>query len=356
MNRGKFDVAVTLIYKGNYDPMNETLFPVAEEDIRRTGKRKGYVKTIYLDADERISRAFRKHMIFYGRKSPMRYKAVPCQRYRDAVKDLYNTFAFNKKPWVTVNTGYLDKFYDVYAEEADNCDDGTSDIIDFGEYSPFIRDNYIPLWNVERYVFDGAGSVSCLPDNYFEHELQKKRGCEKDGYMVGVRKEIEEIIIRADKVYIRTQMQTISGWEAYRFVKKISIDSFGYERRLLYNHSKNMVFEYEMIRFAEEALYDRIRDYDVDDAVICSNHQVVPPDVVSESEGNFYFADMNPFIQSSCHTLVERRVLLLDFRAGETKMQLAEMMVRFLVSQLQLEMGEFRWAGRILDEMAAGGA
>ena len=352
----KYEVVITLIHKGNYDPMNETLYPVAATDLKKRDQPEGYIKTIYLDAAEDVCRKFAGELYFTGRQQGVRYKAVPCQRYRDAVRELYDTFAYNRVMWTTVNTGYLDKFYDVYAEvtEAIGAEEEISDAVDFGEYSRYIREAYLPLWNIERYTFDSESFLNPLPDEKcFEHELQKKRGREQDGYMVGVRDDIMDLIFREDKIYIRSRQEAFANWTAYRFATQVSIDSLGYEKRLLSNHRKDSFIGRYTMRSAANLrtradLYRRIRAYDEDNAVSCSNYQILPVEEVRKDRDHYYFADMNSFIQDELFPLEERKVLLLDFQAGETKIQLAEMMVRFLVSQIQLELGEYRCVGRII--------
>jgi|GEM_PF-3136629 len=235
MNEEKYRVAVTVIYKGNYDPTNGTLYPVVKADIRKTKPFKGCVKTIYLDAEEHIGRAFGKQEYFGGQNKSIRYKVMPSQRYKKAVKQLHDTFAFNNVMWTTVNTGYFDKFYDVYTE--DSPDD--SGMIDFEEYSRYIREDYIPLWNIEVYTCNSRGTEDPMPGKrYFEYALQKKRGCEKDGYMAGVQKDIQDVVFRGNNIYIRSCGEVMKKWKVYRFAADISIDSFGYEKRLLFNHRK----------------------------------------------------------------------------------------------------------------------
>ena len=54
---------------------------------------------------------------------------------------------------------------------------------------------------------------------------------------------------------------------------------------------------------------------------------------------------MNWFIAESVFPMEERRILLLKFKAKKLKHYLNDGMIRFVVSQLQLEIGEYRCVG-----------
>ena len=98
-----------------------------------------------------------------------------------------------------MNTGYLDKFYDVYMEMESLADRGSSGKLErteihFGEFEPFVRREFIPVWNIEHMTFNCTQfMVPCIDDVYFEHEFMVGGGDERDGYLIHFNEDILEI-------------------------------------------------------------------------------------------------------------------------------------------------------------------
>ena len=85
-------------------------------------------------------------------------------RYREVMEGLYLVFQDNHIPWDTINTGYLDKFYDVfiYIEGTEPAPDSLEEVtIDFEEYKEDVRCGLIPLWNLEWVRLTAL--ISCFP-------------------------------------------------------------------------------------------------------------------------------------------------------------------------------------------------
>ena len=86
-------------------------------------------------------------------------------------------------PWTTVNTGYLDKFYDIYAERqglpeeyAEKSFVADADIR-FGKYGEMVHLDFMPLWNIESVTFDSMDfMVPCIDGIYYEHEFHLEGG------------------------------------------------------------------------------------------------------------------------------------------------------------------------------------
>ena len=60
---------------------------------------------------------------------------------------------------------------------------------------------------------------------------------------------------------------------------------------------------------------------------------------------------MNWFVRDELFPVESRKVLLLKFRAKNPGFYLNDSMVWFVVSQIQMEISEYRCAGRIMEEI-----
>ena len=55
----------------------------------------------------------------YGNVHAVKVRKAKC--YQQALANLYQVFVYNKIRWTTVNTAYLDRFYEVTTEDESRC-------------------------------------------------------------------------------------------------------------------------------------------------------------------------------------------------------------------------------------------
>ncbi len=359
-----YEIAMTVINRLDFDPTNPTLFPVAEEDLEErnpelpeAASNELYVNTIYLEHSERECRRFEAkkfyngYAIIDGRESIARFFVAPAIRYLEQMEHLYQLFQDNQIPWKTVNTGYLDKFYDVYMEMESLADRGSSGKLErteihFGEFEPFVRREFIPVWNIEHMTFNCTQfMVPCIDDVYFEHEFMVGGGDERDGYLIHFNEDILEIRHEMGKIIIKAKVETYENWSAFRIAQAEPVVSLGYDRPFLTNRRRDTFLR----RYAERTgvllmtktdLFRRIMELDIKDYIEISNYEIRDH---MEEEGTG--AGMNWFVQDELFPMESRRILLLKFREVSPGSYLNDAMIRFVVSQLQLEMNEYRCVG-----------
>ncbi len=106
------------------------------------------------------------------------------------MEELYQAFQDNRIPWVTVNTAYLDQFFDVFLvepEEEGQRGRGRTPAwedcgIWFGEDRQFVRYGWVPLWNIEAIPFRSTRFMTPCPDGIsYEHEFALDERKESDG-------------------------------------------------------------------------------------------------------------------------------------------------------------------------------
>nr|WP_289695967.1 hypothetical protein [Enterocloster clostridioformis] len=360
----QYEAVLTIVKRSHYDPTNGTLFPVSEEDLDETvlketwsdGSRR-WLGSIFLEASDDRQRDFQDRTKFTGtlvkaeENRAAAFEILPAMRYREVMEGLYLVFQDNHIPWDTINTGYLDKFYDVfiYIEGTEPAPDSLEEVtIDFEEYKEDIRYGLIPLWNLEWVTFDSADfMLPCINGIYYEHEFSLEDKDEKDGYLIQSNEDILEIRHEKNKIVIKSLKETFENWKALHLVQKETVRSLDYNAPLLTNRKRDSFIR----RYAENSrvqlmtktdLFRRIMELDIRDYIevvgyeICENARDFP-----NTEG------MNWFVRDELFPMESRRVLLLKFKERQPGHYLNGSMVRFVISQMQLEISEYRCVGVI---------
>ena len=170
--QGSYAVYLTMTDREHYDATDEFMYPMAEEDVRKTEvsyqdirealaeKRKLRLYSVFLATSaSNVYRILHENREFHGtiRTKNREYKGTFTvgrnEKYLNMVKELYYIFAINYQPWITVCEAYLTKILDVYlcsAESLPEKDDIEEIRVDFEEYSESARNGMIPLWNLKK--------------------------------------------------------------------------------------------------------------------------------------------------------------------------------------------------------------
>lgn len=378
----QYEIVTTIAERSHYDPTNPTLYPVSEEDLTEAPtvpplSEDGRIRiaTIYLEAGEEIQEKFKEAARFTAmlRSNPqgggqggeskepkdsqgakeIEVYAEPSKRYRDAVETLYQIFQDNHVPWETVNMGHLDKFYDICIDEEEwdgrpiSADEAE---IDFGTFKEYVRHDVIPLWNLEWRRFDSEDfMVPCINGIYYEHEYLPEDKAEKDGYLVRANEDILEIRHERDRIVIKSLIKTFEAWKALRLIQRETVRSLDYNAPLLTNRKRDSFFRRlasnSRIQLMTKAdLFRRIMELDIRDYI-----EVTGYEICENAEDYPRVEGMNWFVKDELFPMETRKVLLLKFKEKQPGHYLNGSMVRFAVSQTQLETAEYRCVG-ILEE------
>lgn len=360
----QYETVMTVVKRGHYDPTNQTLYPVVEEDLKEeilaeqfSDEKQIWIGTIFLKASEQGRRKFEQVQSFTGTleqiggKQETRFYIQQAKRYRDIMERLYQVFQSNHVPWETINTAYLDKFYDVYIR-SEEIEKGENSIsldkakIVFGEFGEYVCYGLIPLWNMEWVKFDsGDFMLPSINDIYYEHEFSLENQSEGDGYLIEANEDILEIRHEKNKIVMKSQKETFESWRALHVIQKETLRSLDYDAPLMTNHKKDSFIR----RLAENSrvqlmtktdLFRRIMELDIRDYIEVTGYEICinVKDYPSE-EG------MNWFVRDELFPMESRKVLLLKFKEKEPGHYLSESMVRFVISQIQLEISEYRCVG-----------
>ena len=336
----RFAVMTTVIRRQDFDPTNRTWFPICPGDT-----------SVYFQGTEQEKRAFEATEYFTAtdaQGNTHRAGVRRSTRYQKAVEDLYHVFVYNRIPWNTVNTGQIDRFYEFYPPDGEESMDDW--VISYGDWEEWINTEYMAVWNVEKFLFHCTKfMVPGLDGKYYEHELELEHYDRDSGYMVGCNEDIISIRYEEDKIIMTSMKEFYENWVAYRFCNQVDVDSFGYKNQILNNrreigfadcltgrqgqgiHSKTEVFR--IVEGLGAGGYIRLTDCMIRDR---------------EREGSFC-ADMNRFIREEVFPMESRRILELQFvrqeGAEQEEQYCMEDMLRYVVSQMQLMLDEYKCVG-----------
>lgn len=319
-----------------------------------------WLGTIFLEAEEGTQRGFEEKELFSavlvsgeGKQETM-LSVRPAKRYRDAVEGLYQIFQDNHIPWETINTGYLDKFYDVYIDKSE-AEKGfetmpLKDIpIEWGIYREAVRYEQVPLWNMEWVRFDSADfMLPCINGIYYEHEFSLEDKDGKDGYLIQTNEDILEIRHEKKKIVIKSQKETFENWRALHIIQGETARSLDYNAPLLTNHKRDSFIrrhsENSHVKLMTKTdLFRRIMELDIRDYI-----EVMGYEIKENAKDYPNVEGMNWFVRDELFPMEGRKVLLLKFQEKQPGHYLNESIVRFVISQMQLEISEYRCVGVIL--------
>lgn len=368
----RYETVTTVIKKEHFDPVNMTLFPVISEEMEKeyikeaASPEKGvYLGTVFLKTDEAKGRQFleegifRGHFLFGEEKKKALFKIYRTEQYRNQIELLYKVFQDNRIPWETIHTGMLDKFYDVFligfedetyeGEEKEEWTGalGEADIC-WGEFKPFICYGMMPLWNIERIYFDSTDfMLPCIDGIYYEHEFILPDGNCGDGYLIDPNEDILEIRHEKGKIIIKSKKETFENWQALHIVQKETIRSLHYTEPFLTNHRKDSFFkrmqEKNRIKLMTKTdLFRRIMELDIREYIEIDGYEIC-----DDAVKNFQTEGMNWFVQEELFPMGSRKKLILKFKEKNKGHYLNDSMVRYVVSQIQMEINEYQCVGAI---------
>lgn len=347
VSREKYNVYMTIINKSDYDPINGTLFPVCT-DMLKQPMETSY--TIYFSGSYEKKKVFEHTGKWNARDRDGKRHTVGMRKarcYQDAVLELYEVFVYNKIRWTTVNTGYLDRFYELYPLEEEG--DIREWDIDFGTMGEYVMEDMLPVWNIEKFTFQCRKfMVPCIDEKYYEHELDLSNYDPDSGYMLGINEEVHSIRYEKEKIIMVSEKESFRNWMAYRFTGNIDMSSHGYHHEILGNRreknfAQSLIERQELPFISRTELFRMVQSFGYGEYV-----ELYDSRIVSEEDENYMQADMNPFLGGWVFPMETRKRLLLRFHRKHKESVFCEDMVRFVVSQMQLSLCEYKCVG-ILD-------
>lgn len=350
-----YEIAILLLSK-NENTFLRMFFPISDLDVIEDKEAdikegcmegKNSIKTVYLNAADSVCKAFSQENIrvsFTNNKETHTLLVQPKKalRYRKEVGKLYETFSYNGLRWNTVNTAYLDRFFDI---DLSGLPQNARDVeVDYGKYADMIEEELYPVWNIEKNVFKSSTFLSPSKDGlYYEREMIRQKDKEiilrliqKTGGMVGIRQEEEKIIVKS----YEESYSDLEGYNIFdiRYTKEeLPIGLISNKRkegmigRLLNKAKEKIHTEAEIERIIEEL--------DIGEYVSLKSCERLATNKAFLEEMKI-LPDMNNFTNENFQLTDESPKLILRFLRNSDS-NLCEAMVRYAISQLQISFDEY---------------
>lgn len=378
--QGGYAIYLTLTGREHYDATDEFMYPMAEEDVQRTEvsyqdvrdalaeNRKLRLYSVFLETSaSNVYRILHEDREFHGiiRTRNREYRGIFTvrrnEKYLDMVKELYYIFAVNYQPWVTVCEAYLAKMLDVYlcsAESLPEKDDIEEIRVDFEEYSEWVRNEMIPLWNLKK-IHEKTSTYPepSIDKTNYEHQIFSHRLNADCEYLV-MNTDVEITNIRRVKgdLLITCPADRPCDWSLYQVNKRK--DKLRYPYPVLSNgfkesfsgsitemYRRSIKTKAEMARLIESFPYDgyvRFGGMEIGEAL---------PKGWESSNYN-----MDGFIQDEIRIGHSRQTLTLFFVPVDRENYLNEDIMSFLVTQVQKLFPEYLCVGSMLRGLEEGKA
>ena len=350
-----YEIAILLLSK-NENTFLRMFFPISDLDVIedkevdiREGcmEDKNSIKTVYLNAADSAGKDFLQENIrvsFTNNKEKHTLLVQPKKalRYRKEVGKLCETFSYNGLRWNTVNTAYLDRFFDI---DLSGLPQNARDVeVDYGKYADMIEEELYPVWNIEKNVFKSSTFLSPSKDGlYYEREMIRQKDKEiilrliqKTQGMVGIRQEEEKIIVKS----YEESYSDLEGYNIFdiRYTKEeLPIGLISNKRkegmigRLLNKAKEKIHTEAEIERIIEEL--------DIGEYVSLKSCERLATNKAFLEEMKI-LPDMNNFTNENFQLTDESPKLTLRFLRNSDS-NLCEAMVRYAISQLQISFDEY---------------
>ena len=350
-----YEIAILLLSK-NENTFLRMFFPISDLDVIENKEAdikeecmegKKSIKTVYLNATDSVCKAFLQENIrvsFTNNKEKHTLLVQPKKalRYRKEVGKLYETFSYNGLRWNTVNTAYLDRFFDI---DLSGLPQNARDVeVDYGKYADMIEEELYPVWNIEKNVFKSSTFLSPSKDGlYYEREMIRQKDKEiilrliqKTQGMVGIRQEEEKIIVKS----YEESYSDLEGYNIFdiRYTKEeLPIGLISNKRkegmigRLLNKAKEKIHTEAEIERIIEEL--------DIGEYVSLKSCERLATNKAFLEEMKI-LPDMNNFTNENFQLTDESPKLILRFLRNSDS-NLCEAMVRYAISQLQISFDEY---------------
>lgn len=363
-NESNYNIYFTINDKDSIDPLDETLFPMFNEDLdinprKILEKENPVLKSIFInDTFQNIEKLLNLNKTFIGeiRTNINTYNiSVSLRRnekYLKEIEQLHKIFIVNNIRWKTINTSYLNKFIDVVLlerveipeeEEIENIE------IFLGEYEEIAVENIIPLWNIKK------ESISCstfpvptIDKINYEHTIVLEEDYTYTGYLINnLNDEIVYVKHLGDEIIIVCPQEKASIWDVIKIIKPENKKLIGYPYKVISNATNENFINYYSLHnhshIKTKAEIGRLLgSFDVSEYI-----EVVDTFVdFNKKDYKDDYYNMNYFFVDNSIVEEKKPVMLVTFKVLESDDYIISDYISFLLSNLQTYFPEYKCVGK----------
>ncbi|WP_334075098.1 normocyte-binding protein [Paenibacillus sp. A14] len=375
-HESKHDVYVSMCRREEWDPLHEYLFPVLPQDTEpRRIDLKDVVAALSGGAEARLFSLFLEcgypliqQLLQSGRSFPGELRTdrgtyaiqVRLERNTDYIREieqLYHIFLNNGLPWKTVNHPYAYKFVDAVLTRVDGQLAEDEEVLEISvhleEYEAYKRTDLVPLWNIQRLELKTGGFPVPAADRVnYEHVLPLRKTGTQHGYLVDVNDDSIRYVKRApEELVVVSPLEKSDAWQVLKLVEPVGSGITGLVKPaypLMSNRQRpDFIGSYgrkqgQIVRSKGE-IVRMIHAFDVSDWLELTHVEIRPPGAANPPT-----YELNRFMTDEVRVDNGKWRMCLGFakrNIGRGHDYLAEDVMSFLVSQVQMSFPEYRCEG-----------
>ena len=183
-----------------------------------------------------------------------------------------------------------------------------------------------------------------LDEKYYEHNIELKEYGLENGYLLGINDDVYSLKLEEDKIIVKSTVETFENWVAYKIVNKEPIKSLGYDYDMLNNKKKeNFTRRYLTTLKTEFDYIRRINELSIEKYIEYAGYEILSSEYISKFE--IYENDMNFFEKENVFAYDDRKILLFKFKVLDENCYFTDSIIRFVISQIQLEGNDYKCIG-----------
>jgi hypothetical protein len=361
----RLDIFTGIIEKSRYEMDAHHMYPMSEEDLINTKlnlkevyrewkkKGKGHLYRVFIDWDYlNLKELINSKRKFSGvikteyEEYAAIFEIILNQTYIQQLLELYIVFQRNGIEWRTVCAPYLYKIFDIYLCQTTCPDDEEIESvqIDFQEYKRYIKQGYMPIWNITK-IQEKTSTYPelCIDKLHYKHIIYKHRLKPDMEYIVGNTDVRILNVIREDGDFVITcGEKQPQRWPLYVIDKKepefLTMETFGngYKQFSLLDNkasqNKRIRTKAEIEHFIFSMGYERYMEL--------TGIKQVEGDVIPEAT-----YCMDSFVEEEIRLHKNTHSLILEFMPKRLDNYLNYDILSYLVTRVQWFYPEFNCIG-----------
>ena len=289
------------------------------------------------------------------KRYPFKCILSPTKRYLKLIEKIYSVFRQNAVRWTTVNSAYLNKFFDIHlislheALPAKAVVDCSKIHIAFGEYGESVQQDVVPVWNIDKHQVEGDGfPIPILNSKNYEYRFDTSVLGAENGYLADSENtSIRNIRLEDDSVIVISPQSECLFWDLYRFRKHKDRAVDNYKYPILSNARKDtfsarLAEKYSTAIKTKADLHGLVMSFHMTESITLETIRVT----AEKTSAQTY--DMNQFMIDEIRDPGNKKSLLLGFKMEASESFLTYDLLSFVTSEVQQRFPEYNCVGTLI--------
>lgn len=365
-----YDIYTSLVKRDQYDKADNFLYPMRQCDLEKVdydlNKIKKalqkqecyYLYQVFFQCDTLIfNKIVDNTMIWNGciitdqGSYQAKFEIKREMSYIAQIESLYKEFVRNTIPWNPVFAPYIQKIASVYLASCEGDLTQSNEIkeviLDFGQYASYVKEEMIPLWNVQEIKVKTRGFAYPIDDTkLYEHKMSlREQGTQHSYLIIDNTRNFAWNHVRRYSDYITAFCETDESL-AWR-LKKIGFCVKVHNRNYSYmtNRKKNSF----LTAYAEHAMHPIYTEAEINRIVqifeAFDRMQLIDYYLTEHEQGESYI--LEPFYQDEIRDESKKMKMIFRFVIDQ-KDYLARDRLSFFIAQIQHYFPEYKCVGILL--------